>query len=210
MPNSPEPYLVKSIALDAPSKTLVSDLWSTANLLQDFRYPWDDALPPPTYFRALHSRDTFFFKFEVIDPDLNALVVDNEQMEVAESDRVELFFCKDENLAPYYCLEMDYLGRLLCNSAKYHRQMDYDWNWPSGLHFESKQTTNGFSVEGSISKNSLLQLGLLSNNELRVGIFRGEYSSQAGQNVRWISWIDPQTPDPDFHTPSAFGLLKLL
>lgn len=206
----PKSYLVKAITLNASAKKLASELWSDANLLQDFQYPWNDETPPQTYFQALHSQDTFYFKFEVIDQDLNAMVVENQQMEVAESDRVELFFCKDEKLDPYYCLEMDYLGRLLCNSAKYHRKMDYDWNWPAGFHFQSEQTSSGFSVEGSISKDSLSQLGLLQNNEMRVGIFRGEYSSQMNQDVRWISWVDPQTPEPDFHVPSAFGLLKLV
>ena len=25
----------------------------------------------------------------------------------------------------------------------------------------------------------------------------------------WISWVDPKVPTPDFHTPSAFGLMKM-
>lgn len=205
-----EPYYVKPITIEVPSKSLKPNLWAVANLLQDFRYPWNDGVPPKTHFKALHSEDTFYFRFEVEDHNLCAQVVTNEQMEVAESDRVELFFCQDEHLDPYYCLEMDYLGRLLCNSAKLHRQMDYTWNWPAGFYFQSEQTATGFSVEGAISKASLSELGLLKHHEMRVGIFRGQYSSQENQPVRWISWVDPQTPQPDFHVPSAFGLLKLV
>lgn len=205
-----EPYFVKPTIIKVASKFLSADAWAVANLLQDFQYPWNDDITPKTYFRALHSAKTFYFRFEVEDHDLYAEVINNEQMEVAESDRVELFFCQDEHLDPYYCLEMDYLGRLLCNSARFHRQMDYNWTWPEGFYFQSQQTSKGFSVEGAISKASLSELGLLQKDEMRVGIFRGQYSSQKDQPVRWISWIDPQTPQPDFHVPSAFGLLKLV
>lgn len=203
-------YFVKPTTLENPSKTLSNDAWQAAHVLQDFQYPWQSGQPPQTLFRALHSADTFYFQFEVEDQDLYAEVVENEQMEVAESSRVELFFCQDQNLNPYYCLEMDYLGRLLCNSAKFHRQMDYNWNWPAGFQFTSELSANGFILAGSISKASLQQLGLLQHNEIHAGIFRGQYSNLENQAVRWISWVDPQTPKPDFHVPSAFGLLKLV
>jgi len=26
----------------------------------------------------------------------------------------------------------------------------------------------------------------------------------------WISWIDPKTPDPDFHVPSSLGWLEIV
>ena len=210
MSNLPESYLVKPIMLESVAATLDPGIWMEAFVLDDFRYPWNEGTPPKTVFRALHSSETFHFQFEVEDDDLCAKVFNNDQMEVAESDRVELFFCKDERLDPYYCLEMDYLGRLLSNSAQYHRKMNYDWNWPGGFQFQSEKTGTGFSVQGSISKASLVDLGLLNDQQLRVGIFRGQYSHQEGQAVRWISWIHPGTPRPDFHVPSAFGLLKLL
>ena len=206
----PKSYFVNTIALEIYSERLGEDTWQEANKLKDFQYPWQDKIPPPTQFRALHSKDTFYFQFQVEDHDLYAEVVENEQMEVAESDRVELFFCQNHHLDPYYCLEMDYLGRLLSNSAKFHRKMDYTWNWPEGFQFKSEQMANGFLVEGSISKASLRALGLLQQNEMKVGIFRGQYSNQKGQGAQWISWVDPQTPKPDFHVPSAFGLLKLI
>jgi hypothetical protein len=203
-------YLVQSIDLDQPIQWLPEATWEEAHLLSDFCYPWNEGTPPATHFRALHSSDTIYFRFDIEDDDLCAEVIENEQMEVTESDRVELFFCQDEHLDPYFCLEMDYLGRLLSNSASYHRKMNYDWNWPESFYFKSQETTTGFSVEGRIQKSSLKNLGLLKKDELQVGIFRGQYSTKEDQPVRWISWIDPQTPKPDFHVPSAFGILKLL
>lgn len=210
MSHSPRSYFVKAISPEISSKFITAKAWTGANLLKDFQYPWEEGIPPKTHFRALHTASTFYFQFEVEDYDLYAEVVENEQMEVAESDRVELFFCRDAQLDPYYCLEMDYLGRLLSNSAKFHRQMDYNWCWPDGFHFHSEQTTTGYIVEGAISKASLTALGLLKNGEIRVGVFRGQYSNKPDQPVRWISWVDPKTPQPDFHVPSAFGILKLL
>lgn len=186
--------------------------WQTAPVLADFQYPWAAGTPSPTRFQALHSEDHFYFRFQAVDAELNAIVVDNEQMEVAGSDRVEIFFRRDAHLSPYYCLEMDYLGRVLENSAVYHRQMDYDWRWPPGLETEAQVSPDGYEVRGRISKASLQELGLLRQNRLEVGLFRADYRQIPGKDeleVSWISWVNPAVAKPDFHVPSAFGILQL-
>ena len=184
--------------------------WATASLLTDFCYPWRKATPPPTLFRALHNEYYLYFHFEVVDHDLFAATHEDTQTAVAGSDRVELFFRKDVRMHPYYCLEMDWQGRLLDNQAWFHRQMDYDWQWPDGLHFRSRLTANGYIVEGCLAKASLSELDLIHNHQVEAGIFRGEYSSHPKASVQWISWVRPDSPQPDFHIPSAFGILKLL
>jgi len=187
--------------------------WSEASTLSDFHYPWTPRTPPKTTFKALHCSSYLYFQFLAIDPELNALVDNNDQMEVTESDRVEIFFRSDASMTPYYCLEMDFLGRRLENSAVFHRQMDFDWSWPEGLTSQARETPEGYEVIGRISKSSLETLNLLQNNQIELGLFRGEYkqSPEKGQTtVKWISWVDPGTPQPDFHVPSAFGTLFLV
>ncbi|HKK75355.1 MAG TPA: sugar-binding protein [Saprospiraceae bacterium] len=203
-------YEVKPCA-NAPEKHLRLAAWEPAYLLTDFSYPWRAEVPPKTEFRALHNDTYLYFRFEVWDDQLIAAEHEQVKQAVVESDRVELFFRKDKQMNPYYCLEMDWKGRLLDNQAQYHRIMDYQWQWPAnGLTFQSRLTAKGYTVEGSLTKTSLRQLGLLREGKIETGIFRGEYQDSPGKQVKWISWVRPDSPQADFHIPSAFGLLKFI
>jgi hypothetical protein len=51
-------------------------------------------------------------------------VVKNDKLEVVNSERVEIFFRKDEALTPYYGLELDANGRVLDYEAEYHRKFN--------------------------------------------------------------------------------------
>lgn len=200
-------YLVKSIE-QSTSTYLSTEIWQTADILDDFHYPWRDDTPPSTCFRALHADQYFHFLFEVEDEDLIADTITDGKRAVLKSDRVEIFFRKDEKMQPYYCLEMDYLGRVLDYEAYFYRKTDFDWNWPEGFHFRSRLTAKGYTVEGQISKASLIRLGLLQGEQLEAGLFRAEFKNGPSE-VRWISWVHPETPKPDFHVPTSFGVLKL-
>jgi hypothetical protein len=76
---------------------------------------------------------------------------------------------------------------------------------------KTARLTNGYTVEIAISVESLHQLGLLQNKRLRAGLFRAERKSmKAGTGgLHWISWVKPRAAKPDFHIPSAFGVLVL-
>jgi hypothetical protein len=41
---------------------------------------------------------------------------------------------------------------------------------------------------------------------LFTGVFRADYYKHSSSAVRWLSWIVPQSKEPDFHIPSAFGV----
>jgi hypothetical protein len=202
-------YEVRSF-YSQPGSYLSSKEWEQAKLLVDFTYPWRDETVSGTQFRALHDANYLYFRFDVMDDQLIAAEEPAGKMAVAQSDRVELFFRKDRNMSPYYCLEMDWKGRLLDNSAHYYRQMDYQWNWPEGLTFRSIRTDQGYRVEGVLSKTSLRRLNLLQRDQIETGIFRAEYQKTPEEQVKWISWVVPNSPTPDFHIPSAFGVLKLI
>ena len=79
------------------------------------------------------------------------------------------------------------------------------------LVVETKRTSTGYELEGSITLQSLRDLGILKENAMNAGLYRGECVKLEGENatLRWISWIDPKTPEPDFHVASSFGVFQL-
>jgi hypothetical protein len=188
--------------------------WDDAIVLTDFSYPWSVQPSPVMSFRALWDDLRFYFRFDVESSHTLIYVHDNNKTEVADSDRVEIFFRSDERLDPYFCLEMDPLGRILDYRAKYYRKFEYDWQWPGNneLQVKSDNHESGYIVEGSITMDSLDELNILKNNELQAGLFRGEClkvrDPQSG--FVWISWVKPHSGHPDFHIPSSFGVIKLL
>lgn len=164
-------------------------------------------------FRALWDDQKFYFRFDVVAKDVLILVKTNHKMEVVDSDRVEIFFLTDSRLNPYYCLEMDPLGRVLDYKTQYYRNFEYTWQWPGDkqLDVNASLTKAGYFVEGFITLDSLRQLDVLRNNELQAGLFRGECVklSDLEADFNWISWIRPDSPEPDFHIPSSFGTILL-
>jgi hypothetical protein len=47
---------------------------------------------------------------------------------------------------------------------------------------------------------------------IEAGVFRAKYNTK--NNIQfeptWITWVNPKTETPNFHTPSSFGKLFLL
>jgi len=187
--------------------------WGEAGALTDFHYPWENEAAPYTEFRSLHSADWVYFLFNIKDHDVNIRQETNKKTEVAASSRAEIFFRIDEKLDPYYCLEIDPLGRVLDYEATYHRNFDTNWSWPANqLVIKSDRRKDGYSVEFAISKKSLQQLGLLKNNVMQAGLFRANCSHppNGGEEFKWMSWMKPEARTPDFHIPSSFGILRLM
>ncbi len=186
--------------------------WEAAVILDDFSFPWLDNSAPRTVFRGLWNDDHFYFLFNVTDADIVLAEGANAKQRVIGSDRVEIFFSTGQELKPYYALEMDPRGDVLDYRANYYREMDWDWVC-KGLQTTATQNQAGYVVEGSIPMLTLEQC-LHEDDEglyLIAGLFRGEFShGEPGQVIEnWISWVNPQVSQPDFHVPSAFGKLKL-
>jgi hypothetical protein len=188
--------------------------WERANELKAFVYPWSPEMPPEITFRALWDKLRFYFRFDVVAPEVLTYVLNNNKMEVVHSDRVEIFFRSDARLDPYYCLEMDPLGRVLDYRTRFYRQFEYQWQWPGKkqLLVRAAMTESGYWVEGSMSLGSLRKLGLLENNRLQAGLYRGQCLRLTGQQAefKWISWVRPDSERPDFHIPSSFGTIELV
>lgn len=186
--------------------------WSIAAVLTAFTFPWREESPPPTVFRALWDEWHLHFQFEVVDDNIHTYIDTNDKMEVVYSDRVEIFLRRDQDMKPYYCLELDAAGRVLDYRADYHRQFDYSWAWKDGLEVEAERIPGGYRVTGRITLSSLKALGLLRQGQLEAGLFRADCVALDDKNAdfRWISWANPETDRPDFHVPEAFGILQLV
>ena len=188
-----------------------ASLWTFANLLTQFSYPWNDGLPPTTQFRALRDSTFLYFIYHAMDAGISQKATLSRP--VIDADRVEIFFKRADDMNPYYSLEMDALGRVLSTKNRFYRNIDMNWKWPAG-HFELMASMNetGYVVEGKISLDSLRQLNLLDGNIIKAGLFRGEYfyGKNGIEEVKWISWVKPDSTVPDFHIASAFGVLELL
>ncbi len=208
-------YSVKRIAsnLQTLDSKAMNPIWEQANVNSDFSFPWEEKTPPKTSFRALYDNEFFYFRFDVEDDNVLTHVKDDHKMEVVDSDRVEIFFRQDEKLNPYYCLEMDARGRVLDYVTRYYRDFDYEWQWPASDNLSVKASENkeGYIVEGAISLSSLKELGLLKDNVLEAGLYRGYCMKLPNPEaeLRWISWVNPAVEEPDFHIPSSFGKLEL-
>ncbi|MDE5421256.1 carbohydrate-binding family 9-like protein [Ancylomarina sp. DW003] len=210
-------YNVKKIASNqlTVEGTIMNPVWEQANINSDFSFPWENEEALKTTFRALYDDENFYFRFDVQDDNVLTYVRENHKMEVVDSDRVEIFFRQDDKLNPYYCLEMDARGRVLDYTTRYYRDFDYEWQWPQtgNLSIKASKKKDIYVVEGSISLDSLKELGVLKNNQLEAGLYRGYCMSLPEENnaanLRWISWVNPEVEKPDFHIPSSFGKLVL-
>lgn len=162
---------------------------------------------PFTQFSAYYDNEFFHFRFEVSTKEALVFIKENNKIEVLQSERVEIFFRKDEKLQPYYCLEIDANGRLFDYKANFHREFEYNWNFPEKLKIKSEKIENSYSIESKISLKTLIELNLLSGNKMQVGLFRAQCIEikEDKASFRWHSWIKANTEKPDFHIPEVFG-----
>ena len=193
---------------------LSDETWGLAVELGDFSFPWTDKEAPETLFKALWDDDLFYFRFEVVDEDVVLAEGADSKEKVVGSDRVEIFFTTGDDLEPYYGLEMDPRGEVLPYETRHHRQFNWDWSCP-GLKICPMLTDVGYDLQGSIPLQTFRDLGCLHEKDgrsfLKAGLFRAEFSHGVGDEAvkdDWISWVDPGGEIPDFHVPSAFGVLS--
>lgn len=192
---------------------LDSSFWEKANCLTGFSSPWNSDPVLKIEFRALWDQEDFYFNFRVFDRNVYTDQKDNSVDSICNSDRVELFFRSNDQLDPYYCLEIDPSTRLLDFIARPNKVFDYDWKWPENhIKLESSEDEVSFTVEGSISIASLEKLDLIHNNTIETGVYRAKFSKDENGNYEptWISWVDPNTAEPNFHIASSFGKFVLM
>jgi uncharacterized membrane-anchored protein len=209
-------------------------LWAKANVEKQFFFPWKKNTPAPlTEFRALCDEKYLYFAYQVEDADLVVLDTLRDKEDVIFEDRCELFFSRDPEMNDYYCFEIDPRGRTYDYQMKFYREANPKWSCP-GLETKGTITDNGYIIEGRIPLESFENLGfpkLRPGKKILCGLYRAEFShDRSGKPVvqeesvhnhgrkldgpppimEWISWVDPKTPDPDFHVPSSLGWLEIV
>ncbi|MCG8434292.1 MAG: endoxylanase, partial [Gammaproteobacteria bacterium] len=144
------------------------------------------------------------------------------ESDIQHEDRVELFFATNSSAeadmsgaaaAPpccYYGLEIDSGGRVMDFSGTFGQSIDRAWTM-SSLETVGSRTQTGYRVEGRMQLQQLRDMDVLDElGFMRVGVYRGEYSGDPkADSPKWISWIDPGTELPNFHTIAAFGVFEL-
>ncbi|AUC85426.1 endoxylanase [Polaribacter sp. ALD11] len=189
-----------------------NSIWKKANGLTNFSSPWDNKPVKKIEFKAIHNSEKIFFQFKVDDDQTHVHASDDKKDSINSSDRVELFFRSDAALDPYYCLEIDTTARIMDFQARPNRVFDFNWNWPSkDIVVKASVNKDHFIVEIAISLQSLKDLNLLKEGCIETGIYRAKYNKQEDTSFEptWITWVNPNTPTPDFHTSTSFGLLEL-
>ncbi|WP_166385965.1 carbohydrate-binding family 9-like protein [Polaribacter sp. 11A2H] len=189
-----------------------NNIWNKADSLIDFTSPWNGNVIKKTTFKAVYNSEKIFFQFIVNDSLRHLHLSENKNDSINVSDRVELFFRSDASIDPYYCLEIDTAGRIMDFKAKPNKNFDFNWSWPSeDIFVKSSINKTNFIVEIAISLQSLEALNLLKNGIIETGIYRAKYHKQKEGTFlpTWITWVNPNTKTPNFHTPTSFGILKL-
>ncbi len=218
------------IELDGRADELV---WSMARVEKGFIFPWKKAPAPATEFRALCDESNFYFTFRVQDDDIVTLEKLRGKEDEVFEDRVEMYFGRDEQMKEYYCLEVDSRGRAFDYRGAYPRRLDSSWTC-DGLETKAAALPDGYEVEGLIPIRTFVALGfpgLRPGVKIRCGLYRAEFShDRSGRAVKqeasphnlgrsiegpppiedWLSWVDPKTPEPDFHVPSSMGWLEIV
>jgi len=205
--------------------------WSQAAVEKHFIFPWQRATAAETEFRALWDSANVFFSFRVYDSDIVVLNELRDKMDAVFEDRVEVYLGRDEGMKEYFCFEIDARGRVLDYRTEIPKQFDFKWRFPE-LEARASLFPGGYEVEGRIPLTSLEKIGLgpiTGGRKLRCGLHRAESSHDRsgrladqretghwlGRKIEglmpikaWISWVDPETSEPDFHAPAAFGWME--
>lgn len=198
---------------DKSGKFLNATLWEKANCLTDFCSPWKKDAISKIEFRALWDLDHLFFNFRVFDTDVYIDEKDNSIDSIGNSDRVELFFRTNQELNPYYCLEMDTDARIMDFKARPNKDFDFDWNWPKkDLEIIASKEESSFTVQGCISIESLNKFNLIQDDSIETGVYRAKFlkTDDLQYEPTWISWVNPETETPNFHIASSFGKFRLM
>ncbi len=207
--------------------------WLQANVEKGFIFPWKKQAPPATEFRALCDDTHLYFSFHVTDDDIVVVDKFRDEEDAVFEDRVELYFCPDDQMKNYFNAEIDSLGRPFDYRGSYYRRLDSKWTL-DGLQAKGTRWQHGYTVEGRIPLASLQALGfprLQPGVRIRWGLFRAEFShDHSGRPVvqresihnrgrtfdgppplqAWMSWVDPHTEEPDFHVPTSLGWLEIV
>ena len=167
--------------------------------VKGFHAPWHGLPDDGTSLSFRYSSDSVHFRFEVAESSFCVQEDFPQERVVDGEDRVELFFSPTRDMSkPYYCIEIDPLGRPMDYKAVYYRDMDFGWNFP-GVRISSSLRDGAYSVEAVFAKSALAALGLDLENGFWIGAFRADFRQDG--TVDWYSLRPTGDREADFHKP---------
>ena len=149
-----------------------------------------------TVFACSIRDGRFRFRFDVVDADVCVATKVKHPLDLADGDRVEVYFVPDAKMEKgYRCAEIDASGRVLSYSVDEKKKFDWFWKFAT-LEIEAKRTADGYMVAGSVSVDELKSFGI-DPASFHLGVFRAEMSAP-GKTAKWCS-VAPLVLPAHFH-----------
>jgi len=166
---------------------------------------------PRTQAWLFWRQNELVFSFRCEDQEIIAAPRSKREHDLDSQDRVELFLWSGHKNDPYLCLEIGARGAVHDYKGKFYRRFDDGWS-PAGWKHAAKEIPGGYQVEATIPGAALEPYGLhlKAGESWRTGLFRADFSSnRPADEPVWITWIDANGPEPDFHVETSFGKIVL-
>jgi len=163
-------------------------------------------VPPKTKVWLWWNERGLWFAFAANDGQIIDGPPSANEHAVDAFDRVEIFLWPEQS-SRYFCVEIAPSGAVHDYSARYYRHFDDAWH-PEGASFAARRTPEGYSVEGFLPTIALHKMGFErweQGTQFRLGLFRADFCQEMPADPLWLSWIDPQLSQADFHVPGAFA-----
>lgn len=200
------PFNSEAAAIDGAADAV----WSEIPATTDFCYPWRTDEPEKTSLKIYHDKTNLYLFWDVTDS-TPVFVDQKEEMDIAGEDRVEVYFDAESPMKNYYSVETSPTGLALDYQCEFYRKFDFSWSFP-GLRLAGVKRPDGYAVEAAFPLDSLRRLGALKEDgTIRAGFYRANFERSADGKIleKWISWVNPNLPEEDFHVPQTLGLLRL-
>ena len=187
--------------------------WTAAEPLE-LTFPWGpETGREPTQVRLLWDDAYLYVAFSAEDPNVSAVLTRRDDR-VSDEDCVEVFVAPNaERVEDYYNFEINALGTLL-DRAPFNNH-EGTWN-AMGIQI-------GISVDGTINDPGDQDQGWVTEVAIPFESLRAVAPNtppKSGDtwrlnlhrctdlaNRQYSLWSDPQTKEPDFHTPKRFGIV---
>jgi hypothetical protein len=176
-------------------------------------WPSDYSYCPETSFRIARSNDALFLKFSVIEKNIRALYL-KDQDPVWEDSCVE-FFCKKANSDTYMNFEFNCIGTCVATTRKgrdrdvipFSEEQMRKIDRCSSLEREPFERLEGETKWGITVKIPFEILGL-THDSLPDFLLGNFYKcGNETPSPHYVSWNPIPTKSPDFHCPEYFGKL---
>jgi hypothetical protein len=169
-----------------------------------------DAKAPATKAWLQWDERGFWFAFAAYDTTLVAEPLTTDEHAVDTQDRVELVL-RPEGSRKYFCLEIAPGGAVHDYSARIYRHFDDSWS-PAGATFAARRLADGYVVEGFVPVAALREMGIGSwrtGARFQLGLYRADFRPDALDDPAWLTWVEPNLPQPDFHVRATLTLVEL-